>query len=618
VPGIGLRWVRSGRAAGQSGWEGYEKTVPALPGQWSKNRFDFYETVNDAERIFCPQACAGLALFLMDTMIILLAFSFFCTFSLALVLVPILSKQAVLHGYVDKPNARKVHSRPVPRIGGLAVFISFYCTLALIAIFFPALLERHILDPKNIFLILGSLVAFAVGLADDFKGLRARYKLYVQLLAAGLAYCGGIHIDSIGFYDLFQLELGWFSPVVSIFWMVLVINAFNLIDGLDGLAGGVGIIACAILGYACLLRGSVTGMVFMVAIAGGLLGFLRYNFFPASVFMGDGGSYFLGYLLGTTSILCSMGNNATMTTFIPLLAVALPVIDVSMATLRRFVHGQGIFSPDKRHFHHMLLRRGLTHRGAVLVLYAVTLYISGCGLVFLKIRDERAFLLLMVLGLCALVGIAKLGYFRHYDMKAIVPWLNGIGDEVGLTRDRRSFFDIQVKIGSARTFCELWPHLEKALEMLGFMTCALYLQKVHKPRPRHTGELAVARNERRTTPALYASVAMRQSPPEWLWSNPHEEMDEHNRSLFRVEMDLQDDEGMTYGTLLLVKNQEVSPVTHYTLKRVEHLKRSIVKALTGIEKATNWAEANSKTVVPVPVFTPLDLKEKEAFEQLKN
>ncbi|MBV5327486.1 MAG: undecaprenyl/decaprenyl-phosphate alpha-N-acetylglucosaminyl 1-phosphate transferase [Chlorobium sp.] len=551
-------------------------------------------------------------------MIILLAFSFFSTFSLALFLVPILSKQAVLHGYVDKPNARKVHSWPTPRIGGVAVFISFYTTLALLAVFFPALLERHILDPKSVFLILGSLVAFGVGLADDFKGLRARHKLYVQLVAAGLAYCGGIHIESIGFYDLFQLELGWFSPVVSIFWMVLVINAFNLIDGLDGLAGGVGIIACAILGYACMIRGNVTGMVFMVAIAGGLLGFLRYNFFPASVFMGDGGSYFLGYLLATTSILCSMGNNATMTTLIPLLAVALPIIDVTMSTLRRFVHGQGIFSPDKRHFHHMLLRRGLSHRGAVLVLYAVTLFISCCALLFIEIRDDKAFLLLMLLGLCVLFGIVKLGYFRHYDMKALVPWLSGIGDEVGLTRDRRSFFDIQVKIGSSRTFAELGTHLEKAMEMLGFMTCALYLQQARRRKKWHFPVKAVARDERRITPALHATVAMRQSPPEWLWCNPYEEMDQHSRSLFRVEMDLQNDDGMTFGTLLLVKNQAVSPVTHYTLKRVEHLKRSIVKALAGIEQATSQVDASYETVLPVSALAALEISEKEAFEKLKN
>ena len=127
-----------------------------------------------------------------------------------------------------------------------------------------------------------------------------------------------------------------------------MINAFNLIDGLDGLAGGVGLIASLILAYVCFLHRTLPGMLYMVAIAGGLLGFLRYNFHPASVFMGDGGSYFLGYLLGVVSVLGAGRNTATMTFLVPMLAVALPVIDVTIAILRRFVRGQGIFRADKR------------------------------------------------------------------------------------------------------------------------------------------------------------------------------------------------------------------------------------------------------------------------------
>lgn len=559
----------------------------------------------------------------MDTMTLLFAFTFICTLCLTLLLVPFLGKQAVARGYVDKPNARKVHSYPTPRIGGVAIFICFYVTLALIAYLFPSLLERYVLDHKSIFLILGSLVAFGVGLVDDFKGLRARHKLHVQILAAGLAYFGGIRIESIGFYDLFQLKLGWFSPFVSVFWTVLVINAFNLIDGLDGLAGGVGIIACSILGYVCFLHGNMAGMVFMTAIVGCLLGFLRYNFFPASVFMGDGGSYFLGYLLATISILVSMGNNATITTLFPLLVVALPVIDVTIATLRRFVHGKGIFSPDKQHFHHMLLRRGLSHRNAVIVLYGITLFISCCALVFLRLKDQSAFLVLILLIFCMLYGITKLGYFKNYDSKAIIPWLNGIGDEVGLSRERRSFFDIQTKISSARTLPVLWQHLETAMEMLEFMTCALYLHKAQRRKKWQYTLPFDNRDERRKMPALHATVAMRQSPPDWLWCSPHQEMDQHNRSLFRVEMDLQDDDGITFGTLLLVKNQAVSPVSHYTLKRIEHLKRSIIKALDGIKKEKTLVAVPSKVVLPIEPLTsaPLPselLSEQSVFKKLKN
>lgn len=549
-------------------------------------------------------------------MLPLLLLCFACTFGLTIALVPPLARWAIAHGLVDKPNARKVHALAVPRIGGVAIFLSFYCTLPLLYALFPTALEQYVFDPRNVFLILGSLVAFGVGLVDDFKGLRAKKKLYLQLVAAGLAYLGGIRIESIGFYTLFQMDLGWLSPVISIFWMVLVINAFNLIDGLDGLAGGVGVVACAFLGYVCFIRGNLGGVVFMVAIAGSLIGFLRYNFHPASVFMGDGGSYFLGYLLGTVSTFIAMTNTATLTTLIPMLVVALPVIDVSIATMRRFAHGRAIFSPDRKHFHHMLLRKGLSHRNAVFVLWGMTVFIGCCGLAFLRIKDEKAYVLLILLGASILYGIAKLGYFNDYDLKAVLPWLNGISDEVGLSRERRSFFDIQTKIGSAQSLPELWMHVERAAVMLEFMIGAIYLQKAaHRKKWPGLRARKAQHDERRNTPALYATVAMRQSSPDWYWCNPEQDVDQHSRSLFRVEMDMQSDDGYTFGTLLLIKNQAVSPVSHYTLKRIEHLKRSIVKALSTMEEAQK---------LPLPVCDEslvLQLQHvvvKKEFEKLKN
>ena len=551
----------------------------------------------------------------MEPDFILLTMTLACTVGLTLLLVPFLAKMAVVRGLVDKPNARKVHQKAVPRIGGVAIVISLYCALAVAYLLFPAQVGLFAFAPKYLFLILGSMVAFGIGLADDFKGLRARKKLVFQVVAAGLAYFGGIRVETIGFYNLFQMDLGWLSPVVTMFWIVLVINAFNLIDGLDGLAGGVGVIACTFLAYVCFLRGNIGGQVLMIATIGGLLGFLRYNFYPASVFMGDGGSYFLGYLLGTISAYCASSNSATLSTLIPMLVVALPIIDVSMATMRRFVHGREIFSPDKQHFHHMLLRLGLSHRNAVLVLWGFALFIGCCALVFLRIKDEKAYLLLMVMGVVILFGINKLGYFKNYDLRAIVPWLNGISDEMGLSQERRSFFDIQTKIGSATVQEELWRHLAVAMEMLGFMTCAIYLQAAQKRKKGQPERGSFSgQHERRKMPALHTTVAMRQAPPDWFWTNPHEAIDQHNRSVFRVEMDLQDDDHITYGTLLIIKNQAVSPVSHYTLKRIEHLKRSIIKALINIERARQRAEANQ----PDGALEPRPAAAAQTFENLKN
>lgn len=551
----------------------------------------------------------------MEPVFFLLTTTLVCTAGLTLVLVPLLARMAVAHGLVDKPNARKVHQKPVPRIGGVAIVVSLYCALALDYVFFSAQVRLFAFDPKYLFLIAGSMVAFGIGLADDFKGLRARKKLAFQVVAAGLAYMGGIRVETIGFYNLFQLDLGWFAPVVTMFWIVLVINAFNLIDGLDGLAGGVGVIACTFLGYVCLVRGNIGGQVLMIATTGGLLAFLRYNFYPASVFMGDGGSYFLGYLLGTISAYCASSNSATLSTLIPMLVVALPIIDVSMATMRRFVHGREIFSPDKQHFHHMLLRLGLSHRNAVLVLWGFALFIGCCSLVFLRIKDEKAYLLLLCMASIILFGIIKLGYFRNYDAKAIIPWLNGISDELGLSQERRSFFDIQTKIGSAVIKEDLWRHLAVAMEMLGFMTCAIYLQTAQKRKNCQHNKSCGGQQERRKMPALHTTVAMRKAPADWFWTHPHETMDQHNRSVFRVEMDLQDDNHLTYGTLLLIKNQAVSPVSHYTLKRIEHLKRSIIKALVNIERERQRAEANQ----PLEALEPMPVVAAEpTFDQLKN
>lgn len=549
----------------------------------------------------------------MDPTVILLAATLACTVGLTMVLVPVLARMAEARGLVDKPNSRKVHSKAVPRIGGVAIVISLYCALAVDYLLFSPVINHFAFESKYLFLIMGSAVAFGVGLADDFKGLRARKKLIFQIIAAGLAYIGGIRVESIGFYNLFQMDLGWLSPAVTMFWIVLVINAFNLIDGLDGLAGGVGVIACTFLAYVCFLRGNIGGQVLMVATIGGLLGFLRYNFNPASVFMGDGGSYFLGYLLGTISAYCAASNSATLSTLIPMLVVALPIIDVSMATMRRFVHGREIFSPDKQHFHHMLLRLGLSHRNAVLVLWGFALFIGCCALVFLRIKDEKAYLLLLLMGLVILYGINRLGYFRNYDAKAIIPWLNGISDELGLSKERRSFFDVQTKIGSATAKEDLWQHLAVAMEMLGFMTCAIYLQAPQKRKKWQNNKSFAHQEERRKMPALHTTVAMRQTPPDWFWTNPHEAMDQHNRSVFRVEMDLQDDSHITYGTLLLIKNQAVSPVSHYTLKRIEHLKRSIIKALITIQREQQRTKEQQEVVLgPMPAVAA------QPFDKLKN
>jgi len=524
-----------------------------------------------------------------------LIIGFFLTVILSLAIMPWVIRVSLALHVVDVPTKRKVHTRPVPRLGGCGIFLTFSFVLALVCLFRPTSIGNYFLESQNLFFVSGALVAFGVGLYDDFKRLPARYKLIFQIVAALLAYAGGVRIESIGIKDFFSLDLGYAAPLVSIFWVVLVINAINFMDGLDGLAGGISLVAVCFLCYISFVGGHF-GTALMLAILGGsIFGFLRYNFNPASVFMGDGGSYFLGYMLATFSVLISIQNQSTFTIFIPMIALALPIIDVTMSTIRRFIHGKAIFGPDKMHFHHMLLQRGFSHRGAVLVLYGVAILISIFALLLMQVHVEKSLVILVILSMLVLIGIGKLGYFRYYDKSSFIPWLGSIIDEAGLSRKRRSFFDIQIQIDKSSTFPELWCGVEKASLVLKFINCAVYL---HNNGLYLNGEEKTVKNHnRRKNTALNSTVTLRKSPPDWYWVNPEMELDENNRSLFRMEVALTDENSNKFGTLVMIKDQQLSPVDHYTLKRIEQLRRSVIKALVRIQKqsATLSPEEKSKS-----------------------
>lgn len=510
-----------------------------------------------------------------------LIIGFFLATLSSLIITPWMIKLATKYSVVDLPRKRKVHKKPIPRLGGVGIFLTFVSITTLICFFRPATFHIFFEEPKYLLIILGGLVAFGVGLFDDCKRIRARYKLCFHIVAAMLAYAGGIRIESIGIPDFYVLDLGGIAPFVSIFWVVLVINAINLIDGLDGLAAGISFVAACFLCYISFIGGRSYVALIMAILSGSVLGFLRYNFNPASIFMGDGGSYFLGYMLATFSVLSLGDYQSTFTILIPMLVLSLPIIDVTMATIRRFIHGQAIFSADKQHFHHMLLQRGFSHRNAVLVLYGVSILISISALMLMEIHNEQSLAILAFFSLVIFLGIGKLGYFRHYEKSCFIPWLKSICDEAGFSRQRRKFFDVQIQINKSSTLPELWNNVEKALQMLMFTNCAIYLYNDGQKMGRQEKS---GKEDRRKIPALFSTITLRESSPDWDWTNPEIELDEHNRSLFKLEMDLNDEDGNKLGTLFMIKDQYISPVEHYTLKRIEHLRRSIIKALVRIQQ----------------------------------
>ena len=318
----------------------------------------------------------------------------------SLLLVPQVAKLAVKIGAVDKPNARKVHTRVMPRMGGLAIYISFFAVLFL----------SQGLTQQLIGLFLGGTVLIAVGIVDDMKDIPAKVKLCGQILAACIVVGFGVRVDfmtDILFGGMFQLSV--FSAPFTVLWIVAIINSGNLIDGLDGLAAGISTIAAttmAIVGYA-------SGQYLMASMAmiliGSTLGFLKYNFHPAKIFMGDTGSMFLGYNLAVFAVMGFAKSFTLLSLVPPLLVLAIPILDTLFAIIRRKMNHKPIFKPDKNHLHHCLLNYGFSHRDTVLVIYAVSAVLALCGLIMTYLNSTQGILLLSVISIVIIYGAMKLG-----------------------------------------------------------------------------------------------------------------------------------------------------------------------------------------------------------------
>lgn len=298
-------------------------------------------------------------------------------------LTPLAVRLAGYLGALDKPDARKVHNRPIPRLGGLAIFGAVMLSLGAAVGLAPAVWDE---SPWPSVLI-GALVVYLLGLTDDIGGLGPVSKLLVQFMAAFMPAAAGLLVERVTLPGLGVLELGYWGLPVTMVWIVGLTNAFNLIDGLDGLAGGLGLIAAIAFFVIGVPSDPLVGL-FAAALAGALTGFLRHNFNPARIFMGDSGSLFVGYLLACIAVRTSGGPNPVGVA-IPLLVVAVPLLDTATAMIRRYVGAiaQGglravlrptvMLHPDRGHIHHRLLDSGLSQRQAVTVLYVLAAALAG-------------------------------------------------------------------------------------------------------------------------------------------------------------------------------------------------------------------------------------------------
>ena len=333
----------------------------------------------------------------------------------AAILTPLIRRWALQLKLLDHAlTARKIHGRPIPRLGGIAIVIAFYAPLVGLLIFRSDVGAMFLAERNHVLgLFIGGPLIALLGVYDDLHGAGAKKKFAVQFLVAGAMYAFGFRVDLLANPFGPAIALGWLSLPFTLLWFVGVINAMNLIDGLDGLAGGVALVAVATTFAISVERGHPLMILFCAALAGAIVGFLFYNFNPASIFMGDTGSMFLGFVLAASALRTHQKSATTVAVLIPAIALGLPILDTLLAMSRRAVRGQPIFQADREHIHHRLLAAGLTHRQAVLVLYGMCVVFGAVSLIltFVNSGAQTAGIIFGLVGI-SFFFLRRLGYMR--------------------------------------------------------------------------------------------------------------------------------------------------------------------------------------------------------------
>jgi UDP-GlcNAc:undecaprenyl-phosphate/decaprenyl-phosphate GlcNAc-1-phosphate transferase len=327
---------------------------------------------------------------------------------------PIVKKIGLKSGYVDLPDPRKVHKRPMVRLGGVSIFIGNVVTWLIIWISggFSELPLASLYELLGV--TLGGLCFFLIGLVDDLFTLSPILRLVLHILVAVAAWYAGVSIDfsTIPFHGL--VELGWFSLPITVIWLVGMANAMNFMDGLDGLAAGIAGIAAVIMLMVSLFMNQPIAAVLAAALAGGALGFLRYNFNPAQIFMGDGGAYFMGFTLAALGVIGLVKSVTTVAVVLPFVILALPIVDTSAVVVARLSQGKSPFTADKRHIHHRLLQAGLSQRSIVLFLYSIAFWVGSLATTFAGLPGSKAY----AIGASLLLGYSSWQVWRRIQEKS--------------------------------------------------------------------------------------------------------------------------------------------------------------------------------------------------------
>src|SRR3984957_15438771 len=351
---------------------------------------------------------------------------FFAIFFLLLLFSFILTRYvrdiATLRGWVAIPSQeRHLHSTALPRLGGVAIFISFSLSMVAADLLLTSLPSLHSLFPLKTLLtiLVPASIIFLLGVYDDLYTVGPYVKFAVQALAATMLFLGGLRILNIPV--LFgEHQLPWFLGLpITILWVLAITNAFNLIDGLDGLAAGSALFSTLVAFVVALLNGYSMVTVMTIALAGAILGFLRYNFNPATIFLGDSGSLFIGFLLSALALEGAQKAPTIVAVAIPVVSFGLPILETFLSVMRRLLSGRPVFTADREHIHHKLLQHGMTHRQVVILLYGVSAIFAMLSLFLLWPTGSSLGLVLAVLGVGIWIGVQHLGYLKFGELARV-------------------------------------------------------------------------------------------------------------------------------------------------------------------------------------------------------
>lgn len=344
----------------------------------------------------------------------------------SLITVPLASRLAWRVGAIDRPSKRRINTVPIPRMGGVAVFIGIGVAAVMYKFGTECLGWTRVFKPLpemqiDYWLVAsGAAMVFATGVVDDVKSLRPVQKLIGQILSAILAVSGGLVIGNIvNPFGGGEISLGWLSYPITVIYMVAFMNIINLIDGLDGLAGGITVISCLTMFGLSVISGRLDAAMAAIVTAGAVLGFLKYNFHPAKIFLGDSGSLLLGFMLAAISLMNVTRVAGLTTMLIPLVIALVPITDTLAAIVRREREHVSIMSPDKGHIHHRLLQDGFDQKTAVMFIYLWTMLLCLGAVIMTQVGVYKRIAVFLVLFVASFIVANKLNLFtpvlKHRD-----------------------------------------------------------------------------------------------------------------------------------------------------------------------------------------------------------